>query len=182
MTRAELNNAIYTVLTTQFKKYAKDAHRAVKEAGYTIDKWCGYYHVKNEATGRCLSVETSDGWYRRTYYVRGCRKMATFENYEKLMKFDFVGCLEKSLNADYYQTNKAYHPTLDKYNRLKDAKFYVKYRNNDIEKLKKEIEKLQGQINEYTQWVRRDEKRLSDIRKEYGLKEPEYIPFMVVEQ
>ena len=67
-TKEEINAAIYTVLTTQYKKNAPEAFEIVKAAGYAYDKNNGKFDVYNEKTHRRISL--SDGGWYKNYWIK----------------------------------------------------------------------------------------------------------------
>lgn len=174
MTHSELNIAIYKVLTTQFKKDAKEAHEAVKAAGYEITKNGGRFEVYNPDTNRWLYI-ADNGW-------RGCRiihghytrQMRIFNSRsaEEILKFDFVGCLEKPTNEAYYKMIREAEQRSNakqKYERLKSARWYVKYETEKLESVQKKIEELQKELILSAQAKVKYEQKLQECRRELGL-------------
>ena len=174
MTHSELNIAIYKVLTTQFKKDAKEAHEAVKAAGYGITKNNGRFEVYNSTTRRSIYI-ADNGWRGcriiHGYYTRQRRIFNTW-NTEEILKFDFVGCLEKPTNEAYYEMvrrNERMNNAKQKYEKLKSARWYVKYETEKLESLQKKIEALQNELILAAQDKVKYEQRLQECRREFGL-------------
>ena len=176
-TNEALNEAIWTVLTTQFKKEAKEAFKTVKENGYEVYKnGCGTWTVHNPHTRRSIHIEYGR-YYRRTtlfhgYYTTQSRtwKDATEERVVAT-KFDFVNCLKTYQNDEYYRTvNKDDRSTAKKkYERLTGAKWSVKYENDRIAKIQADIAKLQAELIKATENKVKDEMTLKQVRQELGL-------------
>lgn len=176
MDRNELNNAIFNVLYYQFKKDCKVSHDIVEQAGYKISKFNGHFNIKNEATDRCVWIE--HGSY--TSYIKrfsNSNKDVRIEGYTfSCTKFDFVGYLEKPrnevwwdiINSDYYGLGRR-GTGYWKRERLRTAKNSVKYRKEDIEKIKGQIAKLQEALEKEIRYEIEAEYKLEEVRKELGL-------------
>lgn len=170
MTRTELNEAIFTVITATYKKDAPEAFKAVNEAGYSIEKWNGCWHVRNEKLNRMVWFEMG-GYYTPVYWVRGSANPKRFETLDGARKFDLVGCLEKENNPDWrYVTTYEYTPSRVKYNKLQSAKRNVGWKTRDIAKLKIEIEKMQKELNRMMEWRAESIVELKELRNELGLR------------
>lgn len=171
MDRQELNKAILTVLTTQFKKDAKEAHQIVEDAGYEIYKYDGAFRVANKETHRVVYATWS--WYGT--YIHSNLRRYKFENEKGKMPvipFDFVGCLNKAINAEspyvwrMEEVNKA---TLN-YRRISHDKNSIKYAQERIAKIKKEIASLTDELIREVSDLKEAEIRLENTRKDLGLK------------
>ena len=57
MKNTMLNEAIYTVLTTKYKKQAREAFKRVQDAGYEVYKNNGHFHIYNASTGKTIYIE-----------------------------------------------------------------------------------------------------------------------------
>ena len=167
----ELNEAIIKVLTTQFKKDAKEAHALVESYGYTISKVDGHFIIKNPLTRRYVYI-TEARSYLYAYDIHINTNDKRVKRSEELNNFDYVNFLEKPLNTAWYKTQygeNEYHPTREKWNRLSSAKWYLEYRTKDIDKIKKQIESLQKDLIRQVEWKEEAKHDLADVRKEYGL-------------
>lgn len=173
--RDELNKAIRTVLTTQYKKQAKEAFQMVENAGYEIYKMGGDWRVKNNKTGRIVYLE--DGW-RSTFIWHGNRwenrtQCKGSEDTATMRLFDFVGALEKPLNKDYYTsiafTYENESKARQRYDELKSARRSVKWYDEDINNIKKQMQKLQDELVRKAQYKLEAEQTLKKVRKELGL-------------
>lgn len=175
MTREELNREIKKVLTTQFKKDAKEAHKAVEEAGYTIYKEDGSFGVQNKATGRWVRFSFGEYSTKITYtgnwYGVRCNR-----NVER--DFDFVGQLEKPINKEWREAkNLVYCPTQVKYEELMSKRWNVKYHADEIrliqekriKELQRQMEELQRSLIYHVENRAKDQQALDQYRKELGL-------------
>lgn len=169
-----LNKAIETVLRTQFKKQAKEAHKIVEESGYGIVKEGGYFTVYNEKTGR--RIHLSDNGYR-TYILHGSysNKRKVIKTESDYQKFDYTGCLNKPVNKDYYQQinnerRNAYDPDSEAISKLKSAKWSLKYEEDRIARIQKEMEKLQKELISASMAKARAMEGLNKVREELGLR------------
>ena len=176
MTREELNKAIETVLTTQFKKDAKEAHKAVTEAGYVIYKWDGSFGVKNPATDR--EVRISYGSYSTKIVYTGNWSGVKL-GWNSDIKFDFVGQLEKPINYEWIAIRHfEYRPTRVKYEQLRSKRRDVEYHANEIrliqekkiKELQRQMEELQRSLIYHVENRAKDQQALDQFRKELGLR------------
>ena len=174
----ELNEAIYRALRVQFKKQLTEGELdIIKGAGFTVEKDNGHFTVYAEKGGRygVRHVYINEGY--RDYGViawNGYReKVYRFRTYEDILKkFDFAGFLRAPINEAYrdvYYYEPYRTPTRDKVRRLKDIKFRIKYRKEDIEKVKKQIADLQATLERAIRWEMEAENDLKETRKTFGL-------------
>ena len=169
MTREYINRAIYRVMTTQFKKDAKEEHKIVEDAGYTIYKSDGSFTVRNEETHRELCID-----YKGYYSVLYTRARSIRFRRDEGLKFDFVGYLAKPTeDAHDYMTTDGYYKNrsiaLQKYERLERAKRYVKYEQQEIESIKQKIERLQNELVRTARNVAKAEAEVKETRVKIGL-------------
>lgn len=167
----DMNKAIYRVLTTQFKKEAKDAHKAVEAAGYEIYKLGGEWHVRNPQTGKAVHIEPNRGWYTR-FTVWGGARQTVFKSIEELTKYDFEGQLKKEYNNEWYDLRRAaaYEPTQVKYRRLKSAKRQQQWREERVTDIEKKIAQLQRELIEAVEDRTRARADVEATYKALGLK------------
>jgi len=167
MDNNELNKAIIKVLTTTFKKDALDAHKALSEAGYTIEKYSGAWHVTNPTTNR--SVYIANRTYGG-YIIHGAMNNAKGDykgNTTKLFLFDFVGCLNKPWNVEYSIARRLkYQPTKDKYDRILEAKRHIKYTAACVIEYNKKIAELQNVLKYYKDEYQKAKANLTKVRQE----------------
>ena len=178
----ELNEAILRLLTVQFKYQLKNGEdKIVKEHGYIVDKQGGCFRV---------GVPRDNGYRTRYVYIgesySGRQKVITwngyrervyiFDNVEDAKKFDFVGFLNKPINAEYIEVafpQNTYYgvtETQRKMNRLEQKKRFVKYREDEINKIKAQIAKLQNDLEGAIRGKIREEDELETVKRELGLK------------
>ena len=181
MERKLLNDMIWSVLNAKFKKDAKEAFKAVEDAGYTIYKnGSGYWTVCNKATNRYINLGDR-GWKYHTQlviqhgpYVSHQHRLTHEECNADSIAFDFVGCLEKPINQTWYdlQNKETDWNKLTAVKKWDDIKFQMrmaKSYENDIERTKKEIERLQKQLISYTETKCRYESQAKMLKAQYGL-------------
>lgn len=172
--RDEVNEAIWKVLNTKFKKDAKDAFELVESAGYSVYKdGCGQWNVCNSHTNRVVYLNQ---FSRRAFIQHGpyfnsrCRRFLTSkEMLNKRIAFDFVGCLEKSVNSFWSNDNKSKNTAIEKYSRIRDEKYMIRSYERDIDNIKHKIEALQDELIRCGAHIKSHENDLKSLRKEYGL-------------
>lgn len=164
----ELRQAIFTVLTTQFKKDMGGADKIVEDAGYLVRKGQGGYEVYNPKTQRCLYI---NGNYQKYIHYSWYGKNYAFYPDEGC-KFDFVGALNKPFNKEWYdildhryETN----PTRKKYEELAWAKKRIAWRQEDIKKAYKAIEAAQKELERAVRWEVEAKNDLKAVRAKLGL-------------
>ena len=168
-----LNKAMEMVLRTQFKKQVKEAHKIIEEAGYTINKIQGCYEITNPTTGRFIYIRHNG--YRSTIshgiYNSQQRMIKSEADYQK---FDYAGCLNKPINKDYYEQIRneeysAYHKS-EAMQKLKSAKWSLKYEEDRIARIQKEVEKLNQELIRAAMAKARAIDKLNEVRKDIGLR------------
>ena len=186
-----INEAILKVLTAQFKKDEPEAFEMVSNHGYIISKWHGQWDIKNEATDRYLFGGEEERWNsRRGRYVL-CLHLRCGGStvYDKIVwnadKFDYVGYLNKPLNrwvlneqGKFWQ-EKEWSEARRTYECIRSAKSDIKRYTQNLEETKqsfqRKIQKLaddyQWNVSFYTNSLKSARERLSELRKENGLKE-----------
>lgn len=163
--RTELNKAIYRVLTTQFKKNAPEAFAAVEAAGYTVEKWDGNWAVTNPRTGRKLFMSGA----RYTYLIHG----NTFHHRTReYFKFDYVGCLEKPVSTYLRDKDNVWlqrNESTKNYEKLSNAKRDVKYQEDRIAYIQKQLAQLQADLITAVDCKAKRELDLANVRNKLGL-------------
>jgi hypothetical protein len=174
-----LNEAIFKVITTKYKKDAEDAHRIVKAAGYEVYKSDGWYVVRNDKTGKAIS-----SFYHKTHhYNLSSHKWNTHRIVKercvrhKTKDMNLVAYLNTPWNREW-QKVREYHtyecrwgnPIEDKFRKYFDLKY-------DSTRYEKEVEIIRKQIAEATErleeCIRRDVKAKQEFEeylKEKGLR------------
>lgn len=169
---SELNEAIYQVITNRKKSDAREAHKVVKEAGYTIYKYDYCYGVHSEKTGRTIYVSGLKRGYA-DYLVCSCwtdyKKLTSLRNDAKI---DYTGILDAEINADYryvvgYQNRRE---TIEKYDELKWVKDSLEWRKADIERTQKKIAALQEELVRNIEYKCKKEREIEDVRRKLGLR------------
>ena len=129
----ELKNAIITVITVTYKYEAPAAFDTVKKAGYEIYKNNGVWVVRNRKTYKTVSII---GAYGHGVYI-GNRRIKI----EDIGKVDIVNYLNTPYNHAYRNAVTWETPTQRKVRELRYAKKNVKYHDDKIAQLLKEIER-----------------------------------------
>lgn len=155
-----LEDAIYEVLNTRYKKDAKEAHALVESYGYKIDSAKRGYAVRNPETGREL-----EGWFNR--------------------QFDLLHFLNKPINKEYRTAQQLQGQRIGKAKERfievawvkEDVKRFDRYIEDckeDIARCMKRIDELQNNILSYKLGKMQAELKVEEyrakLREEYGLK------------
>lgn len=161
-----LNQAIYKVITTQYKKDMGEDLEIVKDAGFEVRKITGGWEVYNPETRRSVWVSYNN---YKTYIRYGWNKRV-----EISFHFDFENNLRTPHNLDWEYVREQRRDwrgeTKKKMERLHDAKWTIGWRKKDIENTKKKIEELQRELMRQMRSEIDAESRLDDLRKELKLK------------
>lgn len=165
--KEQVNKAILKVITNQFKKDCKNSHDIVEDAGYEIVKIDGGWEVKNAETGKYVYCSKENWRGQRTIYRPANYHKQYFYDPKIECKFDFVNCLDstKTEYVELYTENKAY----TNYRILKDARWSVDYEKQQIDKIQKEIARLQNELSRRIDARVRDELRLAEVKGRLGL-------------
>ena len=166
-----LNEAIYEVLTTQFKKDAKEAHKMLTDYGYEVKKYCSRWYVKNPTTQKEISAFYND-WRYSWFFCYGYDKRTPMNR-----KIDFVNCLNTPINKNVYNYSFYINNFQRNADKLKSAKRSITYEEKRIKEIKAEVQSLTERINvlqdrlvDATEEKGRRVRRLEEVRKELGLK------------
>lgn len=167
----ELNEAIYTVITTQYKKDAKDAHDLVSSYGFDIWKYDGHYNVGCKETHKSVFV-SSQGRRYTTFYLDG--RPSPYKRLEEGQecKINFVYFLTKPKNVEYMTlcwNEDRESEAVSKYDNIRHAKHMAESYAEDVRKAKAKIDSILKDIEHYTEMKLRYEKDLADLRVKYGL-------------
>lgn len=170
-----MNQAIYQVLTSKFKKDAPEAFAMVKAAGYEVEKWNSQFHVINPETRRSIRIDEHR-------VGRGCNVVTgpymknrhTFKSLADTWKVDFEGALKKPVSHDYYrQVEKEANylsKAREKYDRLQTAIRYAKWDKDREECLIKEIADKQKELQRLIENRVKAEAEINKVRKAVGLR------------
>lgn len=165
----ELNKAILNVITTMRKKDMLDgAFDTVKKAGYNV-RYRGdgaFWEIENPETYKLVYFKHAKSYYSRDFIVLNGDNI--IYNGAENCPIDFTNYLNKPINKEYYRVHK-YQPTRDKYEILKNARYWTKYETEKTEKIKKEIASKQKELEQSIVSRCKEENRLKEIRKQYGL-------------
>ena len=186
--RIELNKAIFVVIVSGNPlKDMKQEVKLIRNAGYQISKYAPHqWRIDNLSTSRHLTATMnwrSGGYqievnntYRKCYRIdlKGCQRRS---EYFDRCKIDFVGILESPINHDWIwvldnrMVGNGWRltPTMAKYDRLKQAKYAIKWKQDEIKNIQKQIEAAQKSLIYYAGEKAKSERYLQDIRKELGL-------------
>lgn len=188
-TTEQVNKAIFDVLTTQFKKDAKEAHDIVKQAGYTTEKQAGgCYDVINEETRKRLTLFSyshervwipSKGYsdyrmhiYRFETYTATTSRRIVFKRKDDEptpCPIDFIGILNTPINDEYREAlrlqNQGSHAR-EAYADIKSCCWSIDYEEREIELKRREIERLQDAIIRSKERINESRKRLRKIYKD----------------
>lgn len=164
----ELNKAILEVCLTQYKKDAKEAHKLVESAGFSIRKEDGQFVVSNSSNYKEVRVTRK---YRKIVVYSNSWRSTAFpvENNTYDVKFNFYDYLTKPRNETYY-INYTYAPSQDKYRILKSAKWDVDYYDKRVTSIQKQIETLQKDLVYAVEHRTEAKARYESRRKDLGLK------------
>jgi len=164
-----LNEAVYKVISTQFKKDMGDALKIVEDAGYKVSKWDGRFYVKNTNTGREVCLR--EGY--KGYKVCGNGDAKHLIPWDGVCRMDLVGYLEKPFNREWYKVQAMRSdwrsPTWYKWDRVRDAKYKVSCTVRDIEDTKRKIVELTNRLESDATRLAERKQNLVTIRKELGL-------------
>lgn len=172
-----INEAITVVITTQFKKDMGEALEIIKAAGFEARKIDGGWEVYNPETGRYIFISRNTRRYK-DYLRYGTfgQKSIEIKNRKIFDVFDFENYMRKPLNKEFYimrdtrREEEWRSPTRRKYEKLNDAKNSIKYRKEDIIRIKKKIEDLQKDLEREIRWEIESEQTLKNVRRELKLK------------
>lgn len=164
-----LNEAIYKVISTQFKKDMGGALAIVEQAGYKVTKWDGRFYVKNEKTGREVCLR--EGYKGYTVVGNGYDKCKF--SWDGICRMDLVGYLEKPFNREWYKVQAMRSdwksPTIYKWERLRNATYLVNCSVRDIEEIKRKIAELTNKLEYDATHLAERKQDLVTIRKDLGL-------------
>lgn len=169
----ELNQAMLKVMTTKYKKDAKEAHKLVEDYGYEIVKRNGMFWVIHPKTKKYIYIDEVYGYGGYYYYVNYCsgtKKVYIKKRPDILNNFDFVNCLGTPENTAYRDSiwRERYCSTKYKEIRksIKDTKRCIMWEECDIKNTEHKIKNLQDKLMYYATRKNEYEKHLNELRKQ----------------
>ena len=164
-----LNEAIYEVIRTQFKKDMGEALKIVEGAGYEVTKWDGRFYVRNKKLNKDVCIREG----HRGFKIVGNGYDKCKFGWDDVCRMDFVGYLNKPSNTEWYAVqalrNDWRSPTFYKYMRLRDARGAVEYNRKEIGRLRKQIADLHATLDKCVADRAERAQKLLNVRKELGL-------------
>ena len=189
MTKEKINNinkAIREVITTQFKKDAKESHDFLESLGYKIYKNNGSFWVKNPATDKTVGIsnETRLCYGRNSLYTRYYTTRNGYDSH--LNHFNFYNCLEVVSNPNWYRTyrrggintwytdkNEIQKRFENNKDTLSHALWSARYYTKEVDEVQKNltdtIARLQRELVRVTENKVAAQLKLKEIRKELKL-------------
>lgn len=166
-----INEAIFTVITTKYKKDAKEAHKIIDEAGLEAYKRDGAYSVCDPETHKRIDCNILYG----TIYLYTAGQPVQRIKPQNGQKVDYKHYLETPWNIDWQ--NVIYpHPwdrsgskALQAYERIKDKKRMISNTKERIARIKRDLERLQNELIEENLDLARYENDLEALISSFGL-------------
>lgn len=168
MYKDNINEAIFTVLTTQYKKDAQDAFNLVKEAGYKYFKEGGRFEVYNPETERRIWV-VENRWGISVHTGMYMRQVTRFKHEADMKVMDFVNCLEKPENTEFYRVVPEGKAVEVYESKIKMPRRMVNSYEEDIKSYREHIEKLQQKIIYAAQRKAEYEMKIREAKRELGI-------------
>ena len=168
-----LNEAIFQVITHQYKKECEEAHAIVKAAGYTVTKQYGCFYVRNPKTHKYVAFEPHFGNYYGYYELTWSSALPRrYNSIPESIAFNFVAMLNTPINRAWADSRWEHESlALCKYHNIRITKYEIANSDKRIKELKAQISALQDtMLREMASKVDHTN-RLENYRKEYGLKE-----------
>lgn len=168
-----LNEAIFQVITHQYKKECEEAHAIVKAAGYTITKQYGCFYVRNPKTHKYVAFEPHVGNYYAYYELVWPTALHTrkYDSIPESMAFNFVAMLNTPYNRAWsdlqYERESL---ALCKYHNIRVTKYEIANSESRIKELKKKIGALQEEMLREMESKVNHTNELRNYRIEYKLK------------
>ena len=166
----EINEAILKVLSTQYKKDAKEAHKIVEAAGYEIYKSNGCFIIKNPETYKY--IQWTECRRKYNYKLITTTQDIYFDDWKDL-KINFVNYLNKPINRDKERRDNMWgcsSKLKEKYTLLRDHKMMIEYYSKEIKRQKASIEKAKEEITRCEKRLKEEKDSLEETRKKLGLK------------
>lgn len=172
---------IITVLTTRFKKDAKEAFKDVEHFFKVFKYDTGVYGIESNTTHRRIVLRSRERWmyveslkhstYVTVYrlYIDGYAK-GEFTA-ERLHKVNFIKLLNTPLNTAWKELNRAStRPTVDKFSSLRWAKQSVKYSEERLVKIQNQIADLQKSLIREAEYLADKKQEVKTERNKLGLR------------
>ena len=162
-----LNEAIYIMFNTKFKKDAREAFNMIEKAGYEIWKNNGQWEIQNPKTGKYIYAgqpywNYKKGWVIVLHYGDCATELND--------KIDFVNCLNTPINTAKRRHN-GFNKFQEQRNNLRMVKRDIVWKENAIKDYKAKIVATQENLIRAVERKAKAEAELKELRKEYGLKE-----------
>lgn len=163
-----LNEAIYTMFTTKFKKDAREAFDMIEKAGYKIWKNSGQWEIQNPKTGKYIYAgqpywNYKKGWVIVLHYGDCAKELDD--------RIDFVNCLNTPINTAKRRYKRYPNKFQEQRDNLRMVKRDIVWKENSIKDNKAKIEATQNNLITAVEEKTKAEAKLKALRKEYGLKE-----------
>lgn len=163
-----LNEAIYLVLISKFKKDCPKAFQMVENAGYDVYKSSGVWIIKNPKINKTIRAsepsyvwENSQRYYKRFFYHGNSHTVLN-------QKIDFVNCLNTPINEYANYTKDIYFTKYKlQISNIRQYKNMLKWRTKDIEKCKEKVADAQEELIRAVRFKTEAEMRLNQLRKEF---------------
>ena len=161
-----LNEAIYEVLTSNYKKDAPAAFKMVQNNGYDVYKSGKSWVVRNHKTYKivCLDVPSGDWTF---YWGRNHKSIDPRWWRNKGREINFVRCLDTPTNN--YKCDNNGSKALVKHYEIKCQRNYVKWEQDKIDDIQSQISRLQSELVYHVDKKAREEEQLKKLRKDAGL-------------
>lgn len=168
----ELNQAIWTVITSKYKKDAPEAFKLVSSYGYEICK-NGFGWEISSSKRRIFTMERGYASNKHLVivsgYYRTMERVVEYKEFDTMgSKFDFVNCLNTPINDIYYQPERP-AKSISNYKELLSRKSSINYENHQIQEIKAQIDSLQKSLIHRVERKTKEEMDLAKFRKEIGL-------------
>lgn len=185
MKNTMLNEAIYTVLTTKYKKEAPEAFKRVRDAGYEIYKEDGRFNVRSRETGKVIYISEEKQDYRRK--KDGSWGYITYRNiYLGYGRYTYYNSKMDLVNALDTPENKVWHDILRDRNyvdfglkskavqlykqKIQSKRRYMKACDEYIQNYQEQIKRLQKQIAQQERLKVEYASDIDNAKVEMGLK------------
>lgn len=155
-----LNEAIWAVLTSKYKKDAPNAFKLVEKYYDVYKSGDGHWCVRNGKIYKSVCI-SRDGQYIDYGRNRKLIKDNTKDH------FDFERCLNTPFNTEYFRTVQ-YGKAKETWSNIQRKEWYVQSDINDIEHIKNQIIALNKQLADRIKSKTDHQKSLRDAR--YGAK------------
>ena len=163
-----LNEAIYIMFTTKFKKDAREAFDMIEKAGYEVWKSNGEWEITNPKTSKYIYATRpywnyKKGWVKILHYGDCATELND--------KIDFVNCLNTPINTAKRRHKRYPNKFQEQRDNLRMVKRNIVWKENAIKDYEAKIIATQKNLMRAVEEKVKVEAELKELRKEYGLKE-----------